>query len=72
MGFDVRVPNVLEKTPVWQTVVWPQGLKKHGLTDRGVATEITKFRMASGGLMKTGFLKKMHWIPNFSLHINAK
>ncbi len=50
MAFDIRVQNVLEKkNPVWQTVVWPLGLKKPGLTDRGVATGITKFRMASGG-----------------------
>ncbi len=42
MAFDVRVQNVLEKKPVWQTVVWPLGLKKPGLTDRGVATEVTK------------------------------
>ncbi len=30
-------------------MVWPLGLKKRGLTDRGVATGVTKFRMASGG-----------------------
>ncbi len=33
-------------------MVWPLGLKKPGLTDRGVATGITKFCMASGGLIK--------------------
>ncbi len=32
-------------------MVWPLGLKKPGLTDRGVATGVTKFRMASGGLI---------------------
>ncbi len=36
MAFDVRVRNVLEKKP--------------GLTDQGVATGVTKFCMASGGL----------------------
>ncbi len=38
MAFDVWVQNVLEK--------------KTGLKDRGVATGVTKFRMASGGLNK--------------------
>ncbi len=38
MAFDVRVQNVLEKKP--------------GLTDQGVATGVTKFRMASGELSK--------------------
>ncbi len=52
MAFDVRVRNVLEKkNPVRQTVVWPLGLKKTGLTDRGVVTGVTKFPMASGGLI---------------------
>ncbi len=37
--------------PVWQTVVWPLGLQKLSLSDWGVANGITKFRMASGGLM---------------------
>ncbi len=36
-------------------MVWPLWLKKPGLTDRGVATGVTKFRMASGGLMKNNF-----------------
>ncbi len=36
MAFDIRVQNVLENNS--------------GLTDRGVATGVTKFRMASGGL----------------------
>ncbi len=44
------------KKPVWQIVVWPLWLKKktkkNGLTDQGVATGVTKFRMASGGLRK--------------------
>ncbi len=31
-------------------MVWPLGLKKPGLTDQGVATGVTKFRMASDGL----------------------
>ncbi len=30
---------------------WPLGLQKPGLSDRGVANGVTKFRMASGGLM---------------------
>ncbi len=38
MAFDIRVQNVLEKNP--------------DLTDHGVATGVTKFRMASGGLKK--------------------
>ncbi len=46
---DIRVQNVLEKKPVWQTGV-ATGVKKPGLTDKGVATGVTKFRMASGGL----------------------
>ncbi len=50
MAFDIRVQNVLEKKPVWQTVVWPLRLKKTGQTGRGVATGVTKFHMASGGL----------------------
>ncbi len=33
-------------------MVWPSGLKKPGLTDQGVATGVSKFRMASGGLKK--------------------
>ncbi len=36
MAFDIRVQNVLEK--------------KTGLIERGVATGVTKFRMASGRL----------------------
>ncbi len=52
MRFDIRVQNVLEKkTPVWQTVMWSLGLKKPGVTDRGVPTGVTKFRMASGELI---------------------
>ncbi len=39
-----------KNTPVWQTVVWPLGLQKPGLSARGVANRVTKFRMASGGL----------------------
>ncbi len=31
-------------------MVWPLGLKNPGLTGRGVATGVTKFHMASGGL----------------------
>ncbi len=38
MAFDVRVQNVLEEEP--------------GLTDRGVATGVTKFDMASSGLIQ--------------------
>ncbi len=53
MAFDVRVQNVLEKKTVWQTVVWPLGSKKPGLTDWGVATGITKFCIASDGLIKS-------------------
>ncbi len=41
---------VRKKPLIWQTVVWPLGLKNPGLTDQGVATGVTKFRMASGGL----------------------
>ncbi len=52
MAFDIRVQNMLEKTLVWQIVVWPLRLKKTGLIARGVASEVTKFRMASGGLSK--------------------
>ncbi len=37
-----------KKNPVWQTVVWPLGLQKLGLSDRGVANGVAKFRMASG------------------------
>ncbi len=63
MAFDVRVQNVLKKNPVWQTVVWPLGLKRPGLTDRGVATGVTKFRIASGGLMKFTWLVRVHpWV----------
>ncbi len=51
-----------KKTPVWQTVVWPLALQKPGLSDRGVANGVAKFRMASGGLMsktyKNGLFKK--------------
>ncbi len=51
MAFDIPVQNVLEKNPLgWQTVVWPLGWKNLGLTDQGVTTGVTKFRMASGGL----------------------
>ncbi len=32
-------------------MLWPQGLKKYGLTDRGVATGVTKSLMAAGGLI---------------------
>ncbi len=40
-------------------MVWPLGLKKNpGLTDRGVATGVTKFRMASDGL--TAFSKSLN------------
>ncbi len=35
-----------------KTLVWPLVLKNPGLTDRGVATVVTKFRMASGGLTR--------------------
>ncbi len=31
-------------------MVWLLGLKNPGQTDRGVATGVTKFHMASGGL----------------------
>ncbi len=31
-------------------MAWPLGLKKPGLTEQGVATGVTKFHMASGGL----------------------
>ncbi len=51
MAFDVRVQNVLEKN-TWSDNPWCTGVKNPGLTDRGVATEVTKFRMASGGLRK--------------------
>ncbi len=34
-------------------MVWPQGLKKLGMTDRGVATGVTTFHMASGRLTKS-------------------
>ncbi len=50
MAFDIRVQNVLEKKPGWKIVVWPLGLKKASVTDRGGATGVTEFRMASGGL----------------------
>ncbi len=40
----------IKNTPVWQAVLWPMGLQKPGLSDRGVANGVTKFRMASGGL----------------------
>ncbi len=51
MASDVRMRTVIEKkTPVWQTVVWPLRLKEPGLSDRGVANGVAKFRMASGGL----------------------
>ncbi len=51
MASDVRMQNVLEKKNlVWQTMVWSLGLKKPGLTDQGVATGVTEFCMASGGL----------------------
>ncbi len=33
-------------------MVWPLGLKKPGLTDLGVVTGVTKFRMVSGGLKR--------------------
>ncbi len=52
IAFEVQVQNVLAKTPVWQTVVWPLGLTNPVLTARGVATGVTKFRMASGGLSR--------------------
>ncbi len=32
-------------------MVWPLGLQKPGLSDRDVAKGVTKFRMASGGLI---------------------
>ncbi len=32
-------------------MVWPLWLKKPGLTERGVATGVTKFHMASVGLL---------------------
>ncbi len=34
-------------------VVWTLGLKKPGLTDRGVTTGVTKFRIVFGGLRNT-------------------
>ncbi len=40
-------------------MVWPLGLKKHGLTDQGVATGVTKFHMASGGLKLPPQLEKI-------------
>ncbi len=43
MAFDIRVQNVLEKKP--------------GMTDRSVATGVTEFCMASGGLNKFKILK---------------
>ncbi len=50
MAFDVRVQNVLEKKPQSDSLWCGHWVKKPGLTDRGVATGVTKFRMASGGL----------------------
>ncbi len=50
MASDVRVQIMNEKNPVWQTVVWPLALQKPGLSDRGVANGVAKFRMASGRL----------------------
>ncbi len=52
-----------KKNLVWQTVVWSLGLKKPGLTDRGVATGVTKFRMASGGFKEilVVFIKKLRY-----------
>ncbi len=42
MAFDVRVQKVFKK--------------KTDRTDRGVATGVTKFRMASGGLIVTLYM----------------
>ncbi len=50
MAFDVRVQNVLEK----KTGMTDCGVvKKPGLTARVVATGVTKFHIASGGLSLT-------------------
>ncbi len=50
MASGARVQIMIEKNPVWQTVVWPLALQKPGLSNRGVANGVAKFRMASGGL----------------------
>ncbi len=50
MASDVRVQIMIEKKPVWQTVVWPLALQKVGLLDRGVANGVVKFHMVSGRL----------------------
>ncbi len=67
ISFDVRVQNVLEKeTPVWQTEVCQLGLKKPGQTDQGVATRVTKFRMAYGGLNVPEIISEpFHFLPMF-------
>ncbi len=58
---------VRKKTLVWQTVVWPLGLKNPGLTDWGVATGVTKFRMDSGGLTVKVFTPPPHGLPSTPL-----
>ncbi len=58
MASDIRMRTAIEKkTPVWQTVVRPLGLKKTGLSNWGVANGVTKFRMASGEKKKIYFRK---------------
>ncbi len=54
-------------------MVWPLWLKKPGLTNRGVATGVTKFRMAFGGLvidteLSESIAPKTRNIPSSSPH----
>ncbi len=66
MAFDVRLQNVFKKKkPVRQTVVWPLGLKNPGLIDRGVATRIIKFCMASGGLIVALVIEGLSFMINY-------
>ncbi len=51
MAFDVQVQNVLEKKTSLTNCGVATGVKRPGLTHRGVATRVTNFRMATGGLI---------------------